>query len=82
MIDWLDLLAVQGTLKSVLQHHSSIKSINFLALGFLYGPTVQKTQLFGTQPSLWSNFTSIHGYCKNYSFDYKDLCWQSNASAF
>ena len=26
-IDWLDLLAVQGTLKSVLQHHSSKASI-------------------------------------------------------
>ena len=36
---WLDLLAVQGTLKSLLQHHSS-KSINYLALGFLYSPTL------------------------------------------
>ena len=26
-IDWLDLLAVQGTLKSLLQHHSSKPSI-------------------------------------------------------
>ena len=26
-IDWLDLLAVQGTLKSLLQHHRSRKSI-------------------------------------------------------
>ena len=26
-IDWLDLLAVQGTLKSILQHHSSKTSI-------------------------------------------------------
>ena len=26
-IDWLDLLAVQGTLKSILQHHSSKASI-------------------------------------------------------
>ena len=26
-MDWLDLLAVQGTLKSLLQHHSSIVSI-------------------------------------------------------
>ena len=36
--DWLDLLAVQGTLKSLLQHHSS--GINSLALGFLYSPTL------------------------------------------
>ena len=26
-VDWLDLLAVQGTLKSLLQHHNSIASI-------------------------------------------------------
>ena len=28
-MDWLDLLAVQGTLKSLLQHHSSKASIQF-----------------------------------------------------
>ena len=28
-MDWLDLLAVQGTLKSLLQHHSSKASIHF-----------------------------------------------------
>ena len=33
-MDWLDLLAVQGTLKSLLQHHNS------LALSFLYSPTL------------------------------------------
>ena len=37
-MDWLDLLAVQGTLKSLLQHH--IKSINSSALSPLYGPTL------------------------------------------
>ena len=37
-MDWLDLLAVQGTLKSLLQHHSS-KVINSSALSFLYCPT-------------------------------------------
>ena len=34
-MDWLDLLVVQGTLKSLLQHHSS-KIINSSALSFLY----------------------------------------------
>ena len=29
-MDWLDLLAVQGTLKSLLKHHSSKASIKFL----------------------------------------------------
>ena len=38
-MDWLDLLAVQGTLKSLLQHHSS-KVINSSALSFLYGPAL------------------------------------------
>ena len=28
------------------------------------------------------NLTSIHDYWKNHSFDYMDLCWQSNVSAF
>ena len=52
-IDWLDLLAVQGTLKSLLQHHSSpqFKSINSSALSFLHSPTL----------------TSIHDYWKNHS---------------
>ena len=38
-MDWLDLLAVQGTLKSLLQHHSS-KSINSSVLSFLYSPAL------------------------------------------
>ena len=37
-MDWLDLLAVQWTLKSLLQHHSAKASI--LALSFLYSPTL------------------------------------------
>ena len=36
--DWFDLLAVQGTLNSVLQYHSS-KASKFSALSFLYYPT-------------------------------------------
>ena len=34
-IDWLDLLAVQGTLKSLLQHHSSKASILFRSAFFM-----------------------------------------------
>ena len=37
-MDWLDLLAVQGTLKSLL--NTQFKSINFLALRFLHSPTL------------------------------------------
>ena len=38
-MDWLDLLAVQGTLRN-LQHHSSKASINSLVVHPLYGPTL------------------------------------------
>ena len=34
-MDWLDLLAIQGTLKSLLQHQLGFKSINSLVLSFL-----------------------------------------------
>ena len=37
MIDWLDLLAVQGTLKSLLQHHSSKVSILQHSTFFFFG---------------------------------------------
>jgi len=42
------------------------ESINSSVLSLLYGP----------------NLISIHDYGKNHSFDYMDLCWQSNVSAF
>ena len=51
--DWFDLLAVQQILKSLLQHHILMDSINSSALSLLYDPT----------------FTSVHDYWKNHSFD-------------
>ena len=42
------------------------KSIHSSALSLLYGPTL----------------TSVHDYRKNHSFDYTDLCRQSDISAF
>ena len=42
-IDQLDLLAVQGTLKTLLQHHSSKAPI--LQLRFIYGPAL--TSIYG-----------------------------------
>ena len=38
-MDWLDLLAVQGTLKGLLQHHCSKASILWQS-DFFYGPTL------------------------------------------
>ena len=54
-MDWLDLLAVQGTLKSLLQHHSSKASILWhsaqgLKITQVYYVTVQKSKI---------NFTEI-----------------------
>ena len=65
-IRWLALLAIQGTLKSLLQDHTQLKSINSSVLSLHYGPTL----------------ISIHDQWKNHSFDYTDLCQQSNVSAF
>ena len=45
-MDWLDLLAVQGTLKSLLQHHSSKVSILWCSAFF----TVQLSHPYITQP--------------------------------
>ena len=38
-IDWLDLLVVQGTLKSVLQHHSSKASVLWCSAFFMVQPS-------------------------------------------
>ena len=43
-----------------------LKSVNSVALNLLYGPTI----------------TFIHDYWQNDSFDYMDLCRQSDVSAF
>ena len=63
-IDWCDLLAVQGTLKNLLQHCSSKASILWCSAFFM------------VQPS--------HSYLTTgkTSFNYMDLCWQSDVSAF
>ena len=49
-MDWLDLLAVQRTLNSLLQHHGSKASI-LLAFSLLYGPT------FTTIHEYWKKHT-------------------------
>ena len=43
---------------------------------------VQKHQFFGAQLFYGPTLTSIHEYWKNHSFDYMELCQQSNISAF
>ena len=45
---------------------ATVQIINSSALSLLYGPTL----------------ISIHDYWKNHNFDYMDLCWQCDISAF
>ena len=53
-VDWLDLLAVQGTLKSLLQ----FKSIKYSVLNFLYSPTLISIQEKGKSKLHWSEWPS------------------------
>ena len=65
-IDWFDLLAVQGTLKSLLQHHSPKASFLWHLAFFM----------------VTSN-SHIHTWLlEKPSFDYMDLCRQSDISVF
>ena len=54
-MDWLDLIAVQGTLKSLLQHHNSRASILWCS-AFLYTLLVLFLQRTLTQHTLVDNF--------------------------
>ena len=59
-------------------------SISLLSKGLsrVFSTTLWKHQFFGAQPILWSN-SHIHlGLLENHSFDYTDLCQQSDFSAF
>ena len=55
-MDWLDLLAVQGTLKSLLQHHSLKASVLWCSAFF----TVQLSH-----PYIWG-YTSINAFLINF----------------
>ena len=63
-MDWLDLLAVQGTLKSLLQHYSSKASI-FWHSGFLHSPTLTsihdhwKNHRFDCKDLCWQSNVSV-----------------------
>ena len=56
-IDWFDLLAVQGTLKSLLQHHSSKASV-LQCSAFFMVQLLQHTWLL-EKPQLWL-YTPLH----------------------
>ena len=66
--DWFDLLAVQGTLKSLFHNslHNSKAAILWHSAFFM-------VQLL---------YPQVTTEKKKHSFDYMDLCWQSDISAF
>ena len=62
--DWFPLqltglISLQSKGPSKVFSNTTIQSIHFPALSFLYSPTL----------------TCIHDYWKNHSFDWMDLCW-------
>ena len=65
-MDWLDLLAVQGALKTLFQHHSS-KSIYSSVLSFPYGPTLTPGASLVAQrlkhlPAMWETRVQSLGW--------------------
>ena len=66
-IDWLDLLAIQGTLKSLLQHHNVKVPILWHSSFFI----VKLSHQYRTTGKKKKNN-------KKHSFDYTQVCWQSD----
>ena len=65
-IDWFVLLAVGPRNSQESSLAPQFKSISSSALSLLYGPAL----------------TAVQDYWENHSYDYMDLCWQSDLSAF
>ena len=63
---WIGLISLQSKGLSRVFSNTTVQSISCSVLSFVYGPTL----------------TSIHDYWKNQSFDWTDLCLQSDVSAF
>ena len=58
-------------------------SLQFKGLTRVFSSTtIKNDQFFDAQPFYDPTLTSRDVYRKNHSFDYTDLCWQSNVSAF
>ena len=75
-MNWLDLLAVQGTLKSLLQHHSSKASILWLSAFFIVQfshPWAKVFHLKFTRVSKLYSFRRVH----NGSSDFLSHRWDA-----
>ena len=65
-LGWTGWISLQSKGLSRVFSNTTVQKHQFFTLSFLYSPTL----------------TSIHDYWKDHRFDQKDLCWQSNVSAF
>ena len=74
------LMNIQGWFPFRLTGLISLQSKKLLRV--FSNPTVQKHQFFGVQPSCDPTLTPVHDYWENHGFDYMDLYWQSDVSAF
>ena len=81
-MDWLDLLAVQGTLKSLLQHHSSKASILWHPAFFMVqlshpymttGKTVALTFVGEAMSLLFNTLSRLHFYKEELCNCHKDI---------
>ena len=71
-MDWLDLLAVQGTLKSLFQHHSSKASILWCSAFFI----VQVSHPYmTTRKTIASTRRTFVGEVMSLLFNTHYLCW-------
>ena len=78
-MDWLDFLAVQGTLKSLLQHHSSKALICWHSAFFI----VQLSHPYMTTGKTIASTLVFDGPFDGPLMDIlMDRCWQSNVSTF
>ena len=63
--------------------HSGLISLQSRGLSRASSSTIiQKHQFFGGQLSLWSSSHFHTSLQENHSFDYAELCWQGDVSAF
>ena len=95
-VSWLFTLAVQNTGASAsalvllmnIQSWFPLRLTGWLSLQskglsrIFSSTTIRKHQFFGAQPSLCSNTHICTWLLENHSFDYTDLCWQRDVSAF
>ena len=75
-MDWFDLLVVQGTLKSLLQHHSSKASILWLSAFF----TVQLSHSYITTGKtialiIWTFVVKVMSLLLTHCLGFKKFCW-------